>query len=115
MENLYEKFVNWFQGLSDHPQIDEQVLNSINSLFSWIGQLSLNQQLVLIGLLVISIIILWLLVITLKYILIKIKKWFRKKRIPGSIDLNLDRDQPKYGTGLRENIDKMKNDAPFKK
>ena len=61
------------------------------------------------------------------------RRWFRRKRIPRSVDLKLDRDvapiapkrslpwlpktpssEPEYGGDLAKNIEAMKEDAPFK-
>jgi len=115
MENILNDFIAWFDGLSEQPQIDEQVINSFNTLVSWLNQINLNQKLVLFGMLILLLIIISLIIIILRSIYLKIRRWYRKKRIPNNIDLYLDRDNLKYGNKLRKNIDNMKKDAPFKK
>ena len=117
MNTILENIKNWFNGLSEQPQIDERILNSFGNFISWLTQLSLNQKLVLLVALVASLFILYLILKLFLHIGLKIKKWSRRKRIPSNINLYFDRDQKelKYGSELRKNMQDMKSEAPFKK
>ena len=117
MNTILENIKDWFNSLSEQPQIDERILNSFSNFISWLAQLSLNQKLVLLAALIIWLFIVYLVFKLLFLLVLKVQKWSRRKRIPNNKNLHLDRDQHelKYGSELRKNMRDMKSEAPFKK
>ena len=93
MNKLIENFIDWFEGLRDQPQIDEQVIDSLATAYAWFLQLSLNQKLVVAGIALASLMLISVVLLGLKKFAQYLRKWIRRKRIPKNINLHLDRDK----------------------
>jgi hypothetical protein len=84
--------IQWFSGLSDSPQLDDQVVMSFATLRDWFVSLSLNQQLVVLLLLFCCVLVVFGIYRGFRVSQRNLRLWYRRKRIPKSIDLHLDRD-----------------------
>ncbi len=85
-------FIEWFQGLSQHPQLDDRVIDSLSSALDWFFSLSANQQYVILGIFLIVLLLGVAVISLLRRIVLAIKRTYRRKKIPRKIDLHLDRD-----------------------
>ena len=90
MNDIFEKFITWFNGLNESAQIDAIIVNSIDSLLTWLRDLGLNQQLVVLAIAVVLIMLISFLLWVINKSIFRIKKWYRRKRIPKDINLHLD-------------------------
>lgn len=116
MTELIERFIGWFNSLDEYAQIDEVVVDSATSIFEWLQGLSTNQQIVLLSVVTCLTILVYLLVNLLRRIFLRIRRWYKHKRIPKVVYHHLDtaHDELKYGENLRQNMERMKKHAPFK-
>jgi hypothetical protein len=87
-QGLDEPFKEWFESLRDGPQIDDKIVAHTNSLSEWFAELSLNQKIVVGLSTLILLAILWMIFAMLR----RLRRWYRRKRIPKNINLHLDRD-----------------------
>jgi len=116
MADILEKFIDWFNSLSETAQINEIVVGPVESFLEWIRSLSINQQLVLLAITATLMVLIYFLLKLCKIFLFGVRRWFRRKRIPRDINLHLDayRDDLKYGENSRRNMEEMRKHAPFK-
>lgn len=92
-EDFMRGFMVWFNQLNESSQVDDVIIDSAVAIFEWLGSLSLNQQLVLLAIAVtVMTLILFLFWVCRKFFF-KLKRWYRRKRIPSNINLYLDAER----------------------
>lgn len=87
-----EAFRTWFSSLREGDQLDDQVINSLGSLLEWFLNLSQNQQYVVLAFVAVTIFVLLCVSKACYNIFFRVRRWYRRKRIPKNIDLHIDRD-----------------------
>ena len=116
MTNLIERLTEWFNGLSGSEQLDEIVLDYLAGVSEWFLSLSSNQQLIVVAVGIGFLLICLALFKGFTFLFSKLRKLYRRKRIPSKFNLHLDgeRNDLKHGEDLRRNMKKMSESAPFK-
>jgi hypothetical protein len=91
--NMIDEFIDWFDSLGDIEQIDQYLIQLLETSHTWFAGLSSNQQLLTILLTLVFLSLLRLSIIFVYRKFISIRRWYRRKRIPKNINLHLDKDR----------------------